>query len=163
MLLDTNSFTIRSSFNNLEQQPIDFTMSKLKSDSPSESASIPSSSTEQSANQPTFSQSSSSQFLMNSSVQPTPSSSGMPGFYTFQTHSYQPVQHHQQPPHEQLQQLYNDFFRQQHQQQLEREAKGMNSVFSVESLTGEMQDKEANGEFLLLLFFLLCFTQNCRQ
>lgn len=153
MLLDTNSFTIRSSFNNLEQQPIDFTMSKLKSESPTESASIPSSSSEQSANQPTFSQSSSSsQFLMNSSIQsPSTSSSGMPGFYTFQTHSFQPVQNHQ-PPHEQLQQLYNDFFRQQHQQQLEREAKGINSVFSVEALTGEMQDKEANGEFIFFVF-----------
>lgn len=75
----------------------------------------------------------------------------MPGFYTFQTHSFQPVQNHQ-PPHEQLQQLYNDFFRQQHQQQLEREAKGINSVFSVEALTGQMQDKEANGEFVFIVF-----------
>lgn len=151
MLLDTNSFTIRSSFNNLEQQPIDFTMSKLKSENPTESASIPSSSSEQSASQPT----SSSHFLMNSSIQST-SSSAMPGFYTFQTHSFQPVQSHQ-PPHEQLQQLYNDFFRQQHQQQLEREAKGINSVFSVEALTSE-----AHGEFFFS-WFAFTHINNCRQ
>lgn len=154
MLLDTNSFTIRSSFNNLEQQPIDFTMSKLKSENQTESASIPSSSSEQSANVPTFPQSSSTQFHMNSSIQSASTSSGLGSFYAFQSQQFQPSQLQQPippPPHEQLQQLYNDFFRQQHQQQLEREAKGLNSVFSVEALTGDIHEKEANGKLFLII------------